>query len=117
MNLPDPRGGETVPRGGELPPSPPPQCSPVVPITTDQCGHCRILRFISLLFSLTTSINFLVTVHEYVGSLQTFSTGDMDQLLLNCRLEEATVSVDPTVNKILEVVMAANRTRAQRDLG
>ncbi len=80
-------------------------------------GLYWILQCIFLLFSSTTPINFLVTIHEYVGSLQTFSTGDMDQLLLNCRLEEATVSVDPTLNSILEVVVAANRTRAQRDLG
>ncbi len=68
-------------------------------------------------YSSTTPTNFAVTVHEYTGSLHTLSLSDLDQLLINGRLEETTVSIDHTLNQLLEVDMAASTTRAQRDLG
>jgi len=62
-------------------------------------------------------MSYQVTVHEYAGALQTLSTEDMDQLLLNARLEECSVTVDRSLNRILEVIVAINKTRSQRDLG
>lgn len=61
--------------------------------------------------------NFQVTVLEYPDSLHTLSPNDMDQLLINNPLEECNVSVDSSLRRVLEVIVSANKTRSQRDLG
>ena len=61
--------------------------------------------------------NFQVTVLEYPDSLHSLSPNDMDQLLINNPLEECNVSVDSSLRRVLEVIVSANKTRSQRDLG
>ena len=58
-----------------------------------------------------------MTVLEYRGPLDSLSCTDVDQKLLNSRLEECTVCVDTTVCRLVETVLSTSRTRCQRDLG
>ena len=60
---------------------------------------------------------FPVTVLEYSGPLDSLSSTDVDQKLVNSRLEECTVCVDTTVRRLVETVLSTSRTRCQRDLG
>lgn len=72
---------------------------------------------IRLLFMCRTTGNFQVTVLEYSGSFHTLSCNDVDQLLVNSRLEECTISIDCSLQKMLEVDVSASTTRSTRDLG
>ncbi len=58
-----------------------------------------------------------MTVLEYTGSFQSLSCNDVDQLLVNTRLEECSVSIDSSLKRVLEVVVSAGKTRSARDLG
>ena len=58
-----------------------------------------------------------MTVLEYTGPLDSLSSTDVDQKLVNSRLEECTLSVDTTVCRLVETVLSTSKTRCQRDLG
>ena len=58
-----------------------------------------------------------MTVLEYSGPLDSLSATDVDQKLVNSRLEECSVCVDTTVRRLVETVLSTSRTRCQRDLG
>ena len=61
--------------------------------------------------------DFPVTVLEYSGPLDSLSGRDVDQKLVNSRLEECCVCVDTSVRRLMETVLSTSRTRCQRDLG
>lgn len=61
--------------------------------------------------------DFPVTVLEYSGPLDSLSSQDVDQKLMNSRLEECSVCVDTSVMRLVETVLSTSRTRCQRDLG
>ena len=69
------------------------------------------------LSSLISLADLPVTVMEYTGPLDSLSSRDVDQKLLNSRLEECSVCVDTSVMRLLETVLSTNKTRCQRDLG
>ena len=56
-------------------------------------------------------------VLEYPGFLQTLSPSDVDQLLLNHPFEEGAVSIDDSLQCVLEIIITANKTCSQMDLG
>ena len=67
--------------------------------------------------SLLSLADLPVTVMEYSGPLDSLSSQDVDQKLLNSRLEECSVCVDTSVMRVLETVRSTSKTRCQRDLG
>lgn len=72
----------------------------------------------TLHFFIPTSLSdFPVTLLEYSGPLDSLSSQDVDQKLVNSRLEECSVCVDTSVMRLVETVMSSSKTRCQRDLG
>ena len=67
-----------------------------------------------ILYSLS---DFPVTVMEYSGPLDALSSRDVDQKLVNSRLEECSICVDTSVMRLVETVLSTSKTRCQRDLG
>ena len=58
-----------------------------------------------------------MTVLDYGASFHSLSSEDVDQILLNSRMEECAISIDSSLKRVQETIVSAAKTRCQRDLG